>query len=359
MTGFLVKLLLGLVLPAVAAGWLLRRWVGAERFRALVARLLLLAVASTLCLFAGEWAVRIAFADVTTTADNSSWFARRWLEEVSYNRYGFRDRDFADRAVRGTYRIAIVGDSFAYGQGVGLDERFGERVERALNAESGTTAFEVVNFARPGAETEDHEAILDQSALAAHPDFVLLQWYVNDVEGVGANERPTPKGLVPSATLRSVLHRHSALYYLLNSRWAELQGRLGWVSNYNDYMRERFGDPDGEDWRRAEAALRRFIARCREADVRVGIVLFPSLVDQYALNYLHRRVLDVCEDERLECVDLAPVFAGEPSAQNLWVNRLDSHPGSRAHEIGAQAILERFAPVWRDAAAAAGQTPDR
>lgn len=51
---------------------------------------------------------------------------------------------------------------------------------------------EVLNFGRPGSETVDHVETLQDAVLPLQPDFVLLQWFVNDVEGHDKSGRPMP-----------------------------------------------------------------------------------------------------------------------------------------------------------------------
>ena len=83
--------------------------------------------------------------------------------------------------------------------------------------------------------------------LPLHPDFVLLQWYENDVEGLDKSRRPRPWRLLPSDTLTGLLRGRSALYFLMERQWGMLQRSLGWVGSYQDYMTVRFADPDSRD----------------------------------------------------------------------------------------------------------------
>src|SRR5262249_34658854 len=107
--------------------------------------------------------------------------------------------------------------------------------------------------------------------------------------------RPARLPLLPSETLRPVLHRHSALYYILERQWYRLQNGLGWTRSYSEYVRARFGDPDSIGSRQASAELEKFVAICREQQIPLGIVLFPALstapAPQYPYGFLHDRVL--------------------------------------------------------------------
>lgn len=357
---FVAKILVALVLAGLLtwlAGVWMRRLIGVERTRAFFGGVILLGISMAVVLPVAEYAARWAFRDIVSTGDNTSYFTLRGRTEnpPRVNSAGFRDRDVPMQPPPGRYRIALIGDSFTYGQGVSEEERFGNRVQRQLNREG--LNIEILNFGRPGAETVDHAKMLSESALPYRPDYVLLQWYVNDVENGDYSGRPSYRRLVPSDVISGYLHRHSALYYLVNQAWMAVQRSFGWggVPGYTEYMLARFADPETASSRLADDALADFINRSTEADAGIGIVLFPKLHDDLATDYplalLHDRVIDKCAEFDIVCLDLRGLFAVHNPIQDLWVNRFDSHPGPLANRIAADAIAERFGAVWRPLAA--------
>ncbi len=305
-------------------------------------------VSVAMACIAAEGAGRYVNRDLTTTGDNASYWARRWQRDhVRLNDAGFRERQIAP-VEAGVFRIAVVGDSYTFGQGVEEADRFSNLVEDSLNRER--RGFEVLNFGRAGAETIDEIKIVETAIDVARPHFILLQWLVNDVEGEDKEGRPEPWPLLPAGPDRW-LHRRSALYYLLSSGWGALQEKAGWVGTYADYMRARFGDPAGPDWREAEGALADLVRVCRRSGLPVGFVLFPSIEsirsDASGLEFLHDRVLDYCRRESLDCLDLRAALRLGLPVGSLVVNRYDSHPGAKAHRIAASAIEAYFGPRWR------------
>lgn len=254
------------------------------------------------------------------------------------------------RKAADTYRIVVIGDSFTYGQGIIEDARFTNIVQYRLNTQQAN--YEVLNFGRPGAETIDHIGFLDQYIFKLNPDFILLQWFVNDVEGDNKTGRPQPSRLIPSDYLSSLLHRNSALFYLINTKWNQLQTKMGLVESYEDSMLKRFGDHESQDSRRAEHELDEFIRRIKERNIPVGIVMFPPLVETggsvevYPYSFLFNRVIVACHRHEIKCLDLRPVFAKVKPASSLWANRFDSHPGPLANKMSAEAILETFSNKW-------------
>jgi hypothetical protein len=348
---FFAKLafLASLVVPVFEL--VLRKTIGSEKSKALLVNLLLLGITLMAGLISTEYMVRYLFNDITTTGDNTSYFALRWkrMHAPVVNRLGFREREIAKQKPANVYRIAVVGDSFTYGQGITEEERFSKVIERKLNNAKG--GYEVLNFGKPGAETIDHIGFLDD-VLALDPDFVMLQWFSNDVEGHDKSARPRPYHLIPSDYLSGLLHRNSALFYLVNNQWNALQSRLGIVATYEESMITRFGDPESDNSRRADHELEEFILRVKNNGIPVGVVLFPRLVEtggnieNYPFGFLFDRVIDVCRENDIHYLDMRPVFAGITPASELRVNRFDAHPSAYANEIAAEAILESFSDQW-------------
>ena len=341
---------LGLALAATIA--ILRRTVGPERTSSVIAATSMATISVVVALVASEFAVRWIYRDITTTSDNTSYFARRWESTAAprKNNLGFRDRNVSTTPRTGDYRIVLIGDSFAWGQGIGEEDRFGNLVESALDA--GGFPVDVVNVSRPGAETLDHIEFLSEPALQLEPDFILLQWFVNDFENGDYGGRPQYRRLIPSDTISNFLHANSALYYLANLLWMNAQDWLAGERrrSYMDYMAARFAAPDGAEMERGVGTLRQFVDIARASGTPVGFVLFPFLSDDlpdYQLAFLHERVMALCEEEELACLDLRHVYAEHQPVSSLRLNLFDNHPGREANAIAAAAIIEKFGPRWR------------
>ena len=62
---------------------------------------------------------------------------REFLTHVSYNSRGMRDREYSVEKPEGTYRILVLGDSYAEGLEVAYEELHTELLEAALNSRAG------------------------------------------------------------------------------------------------------------------------------------------------------------------------------------------------------------------------------
>lgn len=313
-----------------------------SRFRsAVLAMLLSVAVAGV----AAEAATRWVFRDVTASADGGGYFSRHRSRGDHFNDHGFRERQFSMARPPGVYRVAVIGDSFTFGNGLDMQERYTDVLNRWLG-----DRFEILNFGSPGHNTPHHLDTLRGRVLRASPNFVLLQWFVNDIEGHDLSGRPQPAFLIPHPELHRWLNRHSALYTVANLRWAEIQIMLGWVPSYADYLEQLAGDSRSFAAHEEAQLLHEFVQTTRAAGADVAILLFPDpgqdLGRNYPFAFLHERVLAVCRQEAIPCVDLRQDLALVKDRRTLWVSPFDHHPSAKANEIAALRILDRLQNRW-------------
>lgn len=308
-------------------------------------RVTLAAGTLAISIVAAEFGARFAFRDVTTSTDNAGFFTRRWLRTgpIQRNAAGFRGPAFAATKRPGIYRVAVVGDSFTFGNGIRQQDRYTELLQARL-----PSRIEILNFGEGGANTPQHAKRVEELVGTISPDFILLQWYVNDMEDDDVTGRPSFRPLIPP--LHDWLDSRSALYSVANMKWGEMQVRLGWSRSYADYLNERLLNPRSHDAQEDARLLQGLIDSSKKAGVEIGMVLFPDMAapldGNYPFGYLHDRVLARCERNKLTCVDLREDFALVKDHRQLWANRFDHHPSARANEIAAERILATFAAKW-------------
>lgn len=297
----------------------------------------LLLLLATLVIMLGvlEGATRWIFADVTSTADGTSFFGKRWLRhyEGPLNAHGFREREIEAKP-SGVLRVVVVGDSFTYGQGIAREDRLTERLDAALGP-----AVEVYNFGIYGANYPEHLTIMATAIDVAEPDFVVLQWYTNDMQ---PPEIQRDGGFYLAGPLHPYINPHSALYFLANTAFMRVQRAVGLAPTFGDQFAP-FRDPASAEARDARARLEQVLDIARDATTPHGIILWPSVGLQVRLDdfmgeeALIAQVLDICHDRSLPCLDLRPALREVPLDESLTVNQFDTHPNALANRYAAEA----------------------
>jgi hypothetical protein len=253
------------------------------------------------------------------------------------NSRGYRDLERRLEKAPGVCRLVSLGDSFAWGVGVELEDAYPQRLERALTRVRGEP-WEVVNLAKPGMNSVDHLALLEKEGLSYAPDAVLVGYVLNDSEDAGsaevrrAAEWSAPR--YPPALLWDV----SALYRFVGTRlWATAQNRRrvqGFRAMYAD---------DAPGWQAGRQALRGIGALCRERGIPWLVAIFPlfgnPLDERYPFAEVHRRVEQAAAEAGAKAVDLFPAYRGLRWELLVVDGFGDEHPNEIAHRIAARALL--------------------
>jgi len=317
-----------------------------DRLRPAVLRLLVVLVGTASAFITAEYGARFVFRDVKSSGNGGDYFARRGGgPEISTNSLGYREREIGPKNSK-RYRIVVIGDSFTWGQGIDVRDRFTNLLEESLNP----TTHEVLNFGIPGHNMPEHLQELEQ-VLPLSPDFILLQLYINDFE-TPEMVRPQGHPLISSEDLDRRLMQSSALYVLLSNQWGELESKFGFVESYEHYMARNLADPSMPNARKAFGMLRQFIERARSGNTPCGTVLFPAPDAMgpkgagYPFGYIHERVRMICQDARIPCLDLLPAFSTYANPRSMWVSPFDAHPNGMANRRAASEILRMFGPSW-------------
>lgn len=207
---------------------------------------------------------------------------------VRTNSLGMRDREYALAKPPGVTRIAVVGDSLAFGGDMEVEQVFSEVLEERLNA-AGPGRYEVWNFAVAGYNSAQEEIVLREKVLRSAPDAVLLAYCHNDdsyTDGLGELAREMhPASIGPR--LRSKL-----LSYLL-------------------YRRERRNLDQMSDFRPVERLFTQLSALGRSANFKPVVLVFPyrfDSFDTYALRPRHDALRELARKNDLALVDFAEVW---------------------------------------------------
>lgn len=308
---------------------------------------------------ASEAFLRWHYSDILSTASGRTYFSNRsWPKfGAEQNSFKLRGKQFEVARNNRVMRVVVLGDSLAYGQGVWpYDKRFPEQALTIFQKRHPGLDIEIINTGIAGQDLIQHNQYLANFVLALKPDFVLYQWYINDMnttyDDLSLFVAPP---LVSNAKWNKTLTEKSVLYFLLQRTWGQIRTQSGLQRNVNEYLTAKFSDPKSKYALAANEQLNKLLNRLKQENIPRGIVLFPSFdtkMSAYQLGFLHKQVLDVCQEHEIGCLDLRQAYSNyDGQIKDLWANIFDHHPSALAHRVAAEEIVDFYGDEWAKMAA--------
>jgi lysophospholipase L1-like esterase len=265
--------------------------------------------------------------------------------EVEYriNAFGMRNPEVSETKAPGVRRIAVLGDSIAFGYWVSEADAFPRRLERLLD---GGGCVEVLNFGVPGYNLDQEIEMLRVRALRFSPDLVLVAFCLNDLEGIfsyeyGLTEDRSNRARTLAGRALELLLERSRFFSWLEYRLAELEARRSFVRARNPLRGPLYEQAVAEQ---QKALLDRFTtlaAILKSGGGVPGLVaIFPIFGNRFAAyphRDLHGAVAAAARASGLKVVDLLDCY----EAYDVWDVRVDVvHPSPMGHGVAAHAIAE-------------------
>jgi lysophospholipase L1-like esterase len=308
---------------------------------------------------------------------------------VHYSSMGLRDREYSLEKPPGTFRIAMLGDSFVEASQVHADSAMSERLEADLGAAPPDgRRYEVINFGVSGYGTCQQLLLLEELALRFRPDLVISACYFNDLDddarfglcdldSAGRLQvRPEAKlsrAVRWRSAIKSHLYQHSHLWMFLSTRTLRhgggaatvtysaaggppVHGCPGRHASLESRLSLREAPPDAARAVQLHAAIWEAMeSRCRTSGARfVGVIgvakpqLEPGVfLEALAANGCRPEAHDAAlppgrlraaaAARGLDVVDLLPYFRAASTREPLHF-RTDGHWNAAGHRIAAAAL---------------------
>lgn len=268
---------------------------------------------------------------------NLSGVRGRGLSVVNTDSLGLRSavpgETYGPRAP-GEYRIAVVGDSVTFGEGVrdGSDT-FAKVLETTLDGRRAGTRVRVFNFGASAYSVRVMEATLRGRMLAVEPNLVLLAIIPADfnlartpgVDSYGYLSDDKLSGfLARDSRVRLVLRRLHALYLLRDVLYPLLDRGV----KAEDVLAAG-GVPDSYSYVKA------FAEDASRDGVDYRVVLLPSL------NTNFRPVAERLKEDGVPFIDLSSLTS-EFTPEQFRANRFDRHPSATVHRRIGEALAEQI-----------------
>ena len=243
---------------------------------------------------------------------------------VRTNRWGMRDKDYAQTKPADTYRVGLLGPSTAMGSGVEQDQSFEAVLEERFNQElaaGSQVRYEILNFGVAGYSPIHVMYQLERKVLAFEPDAVFYLGHSNDLERASRRWAVMiQRGNAPSDAYLSELQRQTGLRRSTQAN--EARRRM------KPYMDELLG------W-----VYRRIVQDCLDKRVLPVFVYLETVTEPLeAWRAVDRTsVLTLARSAGFVVLDLTGVYEGRPPS-DLWIAENDGH----ANALGNQLIAERL-----------------
>ncbi|MDB4433191.1 hypothetical protein N9166_00455 [bacterium] len=289
------------------------------------------------------------------------------LVPFSTNSRGLRDREYALGKPANTFRVAVLGASFAFPAGVAIEHAFHSLLEEQLSDEFAPTRYEFINFAVGMYNPKQVLTALELRALDYDPDLILftatrlsLPRLVDD-----PSEKPQkPDALSSILATRPVFQKSYPILQSFFLRFlAERTGRgpeiphlqVGALESLFIALVERFSSPGAPAAQEAaETQKQRPPGRRSALPVhRRGTIIeslaelsrerhIPIVVVHLEFDATEPRPVNLEVERRIRdlgmyYVDTRHAFRGM-RASDFWIYELDPHPNRQAHEIFARVI---------------------
>ena len=238
--------------------------------------------------------------------------------------YGPRQRD--------EYRVAVVGDSVTFGEGVrDASETFAKILEGALNSRQAGARVRVFNFGASAYSVRVMEATLRRRLLAVEPNLVLLAIIPADfnlartpgVDAYGYLSDDKLSGFLPRDTrARLVLRKVHTLYLLRDVIYPLLDGSV----KAEDVIASG-GVPDSYTF------VKEFAEDAGRSGVDYRVVLLPSKGAGFG------RVVERLREDGVSFVDLSRL-SEEFTPEQFRASLFDRHPSTAVHKRIGEALAD-------------------
>jgi lysophospholipase L1-like esterase len=267
----------------------------------------------------------------------ASWGKRRDIP-IAINSQGRRDEQVSLQKPANTFRVAILGDSVAFGEMVKAKDNFATQLEWNLNARSSSLRYEVLNFGVPGYGTWQELSVLKEKALAYDPDLVIVAFVANDLFD---NNEAGKLGYLTMTRVQGVakfLRENSGTYRWMREQVLSVEAQ---VALHNPCTgRDRW-----TCWDTTRQLLDQMVEIAHRRGIKLVLAVFPLRQQTFEpktadTNY-QEIAADYAREKGILDIDLLKAFT-ENRDQDLYLEGDNIHPSETGYSIMTIEILEQL-----------------
>lgn len=246
---------------------------------------------------------------------------------VKINSQGFRDYEYGLEKPENSIRIAAVGDSTTYGNGVNLEDTYVKQLEKILNNHC-NKKVEILNFGAAGASTINELELIQRKVLLYKPDIIMLQIENNDSQVIHQ--------------IRNVDPFLNGIILKLKDSNFEIGQWLKQKLEFYKYYRYRKQLTPEEEYSNVIRPLDAIKDISKENNIKLIVVSYDT---PYHQSY-YPRVLQYIRENDIPLLDISSTKFGKLSYEEKYVNPkldkygipIDPHPNKNSSKIMAEEI---------------------
>ena len=268
-----------------------------------------------------------------------AWDDRPSQYFIAENSPTFQDYPHAPQKPPGTYRIAVIGDSFTFAPYMQFDDAFPKRLERWLNLNNDQPHVEVINYGVPAYST-NHEVPVVERALKEQADLIIMEITLNDpeIKPYTPTELWRDKNRFGELELSSPLYRYWSSLAFVIKRIHNRETRR----NYKKKFFDLFEKPD--TWQNFKGSWERIAAFKNGSTVPIVAVVFPlfgyPIDDGYPFWPIHTKVRSLMDSLKIPLLDISEIYRNIPLERLQVMPGKDFHPNEIAHRMAAEALYK-------------------
>ena len=277
---------------------------------------------------------------------------------INVNSSGFRGPEVSREKPDEVTRIAVLGDSWAFGWGVNQDEVFTSILEKQLNGSYQENKFEVLNFSLFGYNFQQQETLLNEKVLAFKPDIVIFAFNINDLEDIkliSGNNVQVKKGKEIDGDTKGKMrfydlirnieklgNEYSHIFRLIDTSLRGLAISMHIDKPEKELYFKKLYENDAPACICLSEAFQRISRLSSENNFDVCIFYLPwmqELSQNNPYEETFEKVSIKAGENGFFTLNLFPFFKGR-DVRKLRISNIDGHPTARGHRIAADAITE-------------------
>ena len=328
-----------------AFGLFLALWIWRNKGRALF-QLAPIVVSFFIFLIGFEFSLNYFFADKVASS-SSVWIPQKFKEQDREldqrnkkrsleNRFGFNDINWPAKKAPGKKRIAVLGDSFLWGDGLQYEDIWTIKLRTLLQEKY--PQVELFSWGKNGWSTHQQLRFLKKYGFAYDIDYLIIGFVTNDLDEGQILQRyftwqdaQSLRGLT-SLFPNSFSFISSHVNNILMKRFFSDVGYFAWQEKL--YLEENLA--------RYALTVQELKREVHKRDIPTLVVLTPNNHLDYFKRY-HGRVIPLFEKHGFICFDLYPFVKkqlGEFSPWALRANPADGHPGPLVTSVFAEQVFK-------------------